>query len=393
MPFERSKNRDPERKDWVGTEVGYDRMILALGDDRDKFSEAFRLRNFRDNWRRFNHLWAPDRSGPKLKLGSHQSWAFDMRLIAGEMGARKTLLAGHLMRRDFAMGHPAFSTGNSILFGNQINGPEIYHTVERMPMYANAFFDEAHAIAPSTGSNITGVSLLDEITAGLRKKGAKMTLASAKPAQIARRILEQVRTIYIPQKITAQPSAGNEYLFDLWDKGPWCNDPRNFQIVWYVFEDFPVMQPNHPKGYLLGGRINIGKPRRVFWTKDPYAVRISMTLTDSFDPVEPGLAREFGTAAQLDAYKKQEADFEGLESAEIHRDSFAGKIFFLERQGLEYINKRAMAVEMGLDGKTFSELLDLTLIDQKGLVNSRTGLHVPRIKEYLETKYGYEVQE
>lgn len=368
---------------WPGERPLVGDVIAASDDPDDWFPPEYRIKAYRDVTHRVNELWKPNKPGWKPQLTKHQGWGFRFILIAAPMGFGKTALASYYAHYWYYKGHPVFSASKSFLFGNRLIGSEVYRVIERIPLGSVVFLDELHAIAPSKNANSIGVAQLGELMAGLRKKRCILVGASAKPAEIARAILDMVSEVWIPDPIRFLAKPGNEELVKEWEKGKAFHDPRKFTFAWRVHPDYPVQKhygSRDRQQTFLSGRIPIGRPTHLGYATDHRFIRRSYALMDTFDPLAAGYSRQFGNRYAM----AEEGQEDPVTEANILK--MEGILDALQAEGMKNVNEPVFARFMTMQQKDFATFFKLLFPDSSGL-KGRNGYKIREVLESLRAAY------
>ena len=373
-PLPQLGRRDPPPSAWPGETVTEDAVAVASGDERDWFIYRMRLAAFRRGRALFLRA---RRRRRKYSSGLRH----EQIMFVGQMGAKKTVSAAEEAFRWYQRGHPVFHNGG-FLFGNYVQGSDIYEIVDDVPKYSVILVDEAHSTLESGSGATTGVRGFVILEAGLRKQNGKLLLMSAMAKKVHPMVREMCSTVRRPLKVIIRKEDFGYAVSE-----PGHSDPANFVIVWEEWRDYPFLGTDIIDGQVgQKGKYGLGPPDAVMMAQGE-SVRNAYMLIDSFAPVERSVAMRYaGKQAMEDAWARKEG------GGELSDDQQA--IVWWLHQRLQQpecpatlkTGVVAMAVEMGDSyvGRQMSKLFG----DIDGVQASRGGWKTDQLRRALAAKFG-----
>ena len=345
---------EPTEKDWPGREVSEEDVRAASGDYRDWFS-------YKDRMHYHNLAWAYFRRARKRVKDLHRRVNWGQLLVAGRMGASKSVWTGSysLGRTDrgfgFLRGTPFFHFGGNWLFGRALEGSEVYDAIQYIPSNSIFAMDEAHVAADGSVPNNRGNALLRQLSAGLRKKQCLFILITAKPNLLDRRIRADCDRVVLPVKPQIDVQGQNLYQGKVTAK----NDMNNFALCFHLWEDFPYQRQGDPEDrsgrYKGVAPLFIGQPDKTMAISGE-RVRASFALTDSFIPVESGTAWNFGSAEGIATAKKEREQNKTVQDAV---NKVVGWILSVDPEDLPAaVSTNAIAGQAGVPNKVAADTLE-----------------------------------
>ena len=217
--------------EWPGRRVDESDVLQAAqnGYGRDWFRFWHRLLRFREVW---GEGGAFDRVRRSMTAEDYfKSFHWNQRLLFGAYGnGKSTKWCSHALHYG-QKGIPAFHNG-PLLGGWLVEGDEIFTLMQEMPKCSLLGHDEAHGTAPGRLSASTAVSTLRGLGANIRKLNVDWTLIGAQWKDVHPLILEECYEALEMELVQV------ELRGPVSDIEPW-DDPRNFQLHWRGWEDYP----------------------------------------------------------------------------------------------------------------------------------------------------------
>ena len=362
---------DPPVLEWAGRWVSEQDVLMACGDPRDWFTYEMRLQAYQEAWARYYHA-------RRRKRNPSSKFNFAQVMIIGDMGASKSTMAAWECHKYWQRGHAVFHNG-PFLFGRVVEGSAIYEIVDQVPRNSIVVIDEAHSTLDSGMVMSSGIRAFNSLCAGLRKKNCRLILISAMASMIGRRVRDMCSEVWRPCKPNIE-AADFGYSVEY----PGHSNPRNFVFAWEVWRDFPFRGED-----LTSSRHR----RRGFGPSDDTrvatgeAVRNAFLLTNSFDPVEPGVAQQYATKEAMNKYRNQAQ--QGL--TEEHRNLVAylwGRC--TEAAPPAHINAAAVAFQLGMNPAAVGRMMSGLFGDVDGIKTSK-GYDLPTIKDAISDRFSISV--
>ena len=276
---------DPPMSSWAGRWMTERDVGMSAGDERDWFTFEMRLQAHYDAIRRFCEARQRRR-----KLSSR--FDFAQIMFIGDMGASKSVSAGHEAYKWFQRGHPFFHNGG-FNFGRVVEGADIYELVDAVPRHSVIAIDEAHTGLESGMAMSTGVRAFAILCAGLRKKNCKLLLMTAMARMVVRMVREMTSEVRRPLKVRA---AAQDHGWSV--EYPGHSDPKNFVLAWELWRDFPFRGVDITEGR-RARKDGLG-PADDVRVAAGEAVRNAFMLTDSFRPVDTAHAQIYAGKAAME---------------------------------------------------------------------------------------------
>lgn len=319
--------------DAPGRPIAQEDVAAGCGDPRDWFTPVQRLDAAMDaEAKHLAHRDAP------LNTGLFQ---YGIIGLGGPMGAGKSTIAGLECALWYIFGHQFLQPGGW-LFGRIVDNPsEFYDVVESVRLYTSLAWDEAHSGLEAQMASSEGVALWTQLLAGMRKKACRVFLPSAMLHLISPQIRWALDQVWVPVPIRTahkSPAAEEEHKAK-----PAHSRPENFILVVRQWKDNPLRNADPRK---KGGYMGMGRPdHRIVYS--PYAVRAAKILTDTFKPVEAGVARRSaGKAARAEsAARVEQENMSGQDVVKMATAVHAGI-----QAGLTRITPGELAAMAGLPG-------------------------------------------
>ena len=259
----------PPERDWPGRRVDEIDVAEACGDGRDWFRFWHRIEKHRELWAKYDY-WSARRTSDDY----YRDFEWNQRLIMGPYGAGKTttgVLTGIARLQD---GFPFFHNGPSLV-GWVLEGDEIFTTMAVQPPCSYLLLDEANTTIPGRLVGATGVAMMRELAANIRKINCQWDIVAAQWYSIHPAARLECFQVLQPFSVG---------MADEWPGVDEWDNPSHFNLAWMVWEDYPFQKPEVQKGGLDAIPYD-------YWCSlsgDP--ARDAFALTDSFRRVNAGEA-------------------------------------------------------------------------------------------------------
>ena len=305
-----ANRKDPSPEVWPGEIVTREMVMASMGDQRDWFRYMHKYDAYQRYWREWTHA-------RQVRRNFMADFEWDQILVLGDYGSGKTTIAIDFALPYFSRGHyVAFNA--SAMFGWRVSLNEGYTAKNRMPKASIEVWDEASAYLASRVGHGVAVSAFSEGNLNSRKQNTKVVYMSAQDWGIAANIRRECKQVW-------KPVPKQDLLVDEqeWDDGKRsrvdpANDPANFRLAYYVWDDFPYKKrdliegedPNDTKGF--------GAPSYIVY-HEGNQVRDAFLLNDTFQLADigaAGIADRDEIKAQLEHdYRARQAGANGITEA------------------------------------------------------------------------------
>ena len=374
---------DPPIELWPGSARTRLEVMASMGDPRDWFRYHWKLAADEQLWKEF-----ADARARRRNITAGFDW--DQILIIGPYGARKSTLAALILRDHMRQGHPVF-TNASFLSGWHLGLEEMYTAMPRVPLGSLMLFDEASATHNRILASNTAVSTSSEINLNTRKKLVKAIYTTAHDWEVASSIRMECKQVWklIPQD-ELKPAGGERLRL------PPAEDPDNFMIAWYVWDDFPYQKSDIIEGRKPGDKyLGFGTPDSIQFDSGEN-VRNAFLLTDTFQLAMSGAARtadreviKSDVAAILDGRSPGSQNGRGGKGEDHDHEMAALLDFFLEDPDPPEFYRPAdvakvLAVDVRTAGQIVKKHFPVSNVQRKGYPQKEIMDHIEKRMEVLE---------
>ena len=275
------ERRDPPPHKWPGIIIKRQDLMAAGGDPRDWFRYGHRLNAYRKVWDEYISASVKRRNRPP-----RTTW--NQVIILGDYGSFKSRIGTLIGYNRFRNGSYFFHNASS-LFGNRLQGDEMYTALTAAPKNSTFFFDEASNHFPSVLSASVAVASGSEQNLNTRKQNAWVIYASAHDWEISSRILRACKEVWIPVK-PEDLHVGDPHDKNGSGRRRPADDPDNFVIAYHVWNDFPYRRANAYEGKQKDKSDGWGPPAYTVYDQGEN-VRQATVLNDTFELAAVGAAR------------------------------------------------------------------------------------------------------
>ena len=284
---------DPPIELWPGKPTTKRTVMQACGDPRDWFRYGHRLEAFEQVWTEF-----ADARARRRDFMSGFDW--NQILIIGRYGSGKTTIALNYALPYMRRGHPIFSQAG-MLVGWHLERDESYTAMARGPKCGLWLNDEASSSLAGRVAHGIAVTSTSETNLNTRKQNSIVMYMTAQDRMLAPSIRRECKEVWkaVPRDelLAGMPvrdmSTGEERPLP-------AEDPDNFRIAYYVWDDFPYEQADIIDGQKISD--GFGPPSYTAYDEGEN-VRLAYLLTDTFQLAQPG----FATLADRDNIKEDMA--------------------------------------------------------------------------------------
>ena len=273
---------DPPIEKWPGRIVTREDLMAACGDTRDWFRYGHRLQVYEEAWKEFADARARRRD---FKSG----FDFKQVLILGDFGTGKTTIAIKKLLQYFRRGHAGFMNASGLI-GWRLDGPQMYTAIGFMPKHSIIAIDESSVHLPNLLTNAVAVDSWVGMTLNTRKQDCLIMYMSAYDWAISSGIRRECKEVWLPVPKDEIEIAGSEQAGSSRDP---ANDPANFRLAYYVWDDYPYKKKNIIEGPDPTAEKGFGPPDYTCFDEGE-DVRKALLLNDTFQLAKVGAARLAG---------------------------------------------------------------------------------------------------